>query len=98
MMLSTQKVLEALPRSRARALTVEQLADSLSLTESQSRQMAGYLTEFVRAGLAESRGGRFWRKPSTGLLIGTLRGSRSGHAFVVPDDDRERKLGDLYIG
>src|SRR6202008_467413 len=26
------------------------------------------------------------------------RGTRSGHAFVVPDDERERNEGDLFIG
>ena len=31
-------------------------------------------------------------------MIGTLRGTRSGHAFVVPDDERERNDGDLFIG
>jgi ribonuclease R len=97
-MLSPQRVLEALPKSRARGITLESLADSLTLTDSQTSQLADYLIEFVRVGLAESRGSRFCRKPATSLLIGTLRGSRSGHAFVVPDDERERNLGDLYIG
>ena len=97
-MLSPQRVLEALPGSRARAVTLESLADALTLTEPQTRQLSGYLVEFVRVGLAESRGSRFCRKPSSSLIIGTLRGSRSGHAFVVPDDERERGRGDLYIG
>ena len=97
-MLSPQRVLEALPKSRSRAATLEMLADSLTVTESQRAQLIKYMAEFVRVGLAQSSGGRFWRKRAVGLLIGTLRGSKSGHAFVVPDDGREKKLGDLYIG
>jgi ribonuclease R len=51
----------------------------------------------VQAGLAGVKGGRYWRSGSPGLLIGIFRGTRSGHAFVVPDDERERELGDLHI-
>ena len=57
-----------------------------------------YLAQFVRTGLAEAKGRRFSRKHSPGLLIGTVRGTRSGHAFVTPDDEKERLEGDLYIG
>src|SRR5262249_10121478 len=52
---------------------------------------------FARVGLASSKGGRYWRRHVYGLLIGTLRGTRSGHAFVVPDDPKERERGDLFI-
>jgi ribonuclease R len=51
----------------------------------------------VQAGLARTKGGRYWRSSASGLLIGTLRGTRSGHAFVVPDDERERAMGDLHV-
>ncbi|HET9531837.1 MAG TPA: RNB domain-containing ribonuclease, partial [Blastocatellia bacterium] len=95
--LSPQRVLQSLPRSRDRAVTVERLAAALNLTASQTEKLREYLAEFARVGLATAKGGRYWRKPGTGLLIGTLRGTRSGHAFVVPDDERERATGDLYI-
>jgi ribonuclease R len=78
-------------------MTPDRLADALNLTESQAKRLEEYLAEFVRAGLASAKGGRYWRKNSPGSLIGTLRGTRSGHAFVVPDDEREREAGDLYI-
>ncbi len=97
MNLSPQKVLQSLPRSRERAIKPDRLAESLSLTDAEAERLPVYLAEFVRTGLASSKGGRFWRKPDAGLLIGTLRGTRSGHAFVLPDDDRERARGDLYI-
>ena len=97
--LSPQRVLEALPRSKGgRNVTIDRLAEALGLTESQTAKLRQYLTEFVRVGFAASKGGRYWRKQGEGLLIGTLRGTRSGHAFVVPDDERERKDGDLFIG
>lgn len=95
--LSPQRALQALPKSRDRAMTADRLGQALSLTEQQAARLGEYLTEFVRAGLAASKGGRYWRKQVEGLLIGTLRGTRSGHAFVVPEDERERKRGDLYI-
>jgi ribonuclease R len=96
--LSPQKVLEALPKSRDRALTANRFAEVLKLSTSQSAQLSALLNDFVRAGLASTKGGRYWRKKSPGVLTGTLRGTRSGHAFVVPDDLKEREKGDLFIG
>jgi ribonuclease R len=95
--LSPQRALQALPKSRERAVTIERLSAALNLTGPQSARLKEYLAEFARTGLATAKGGRYWRKSSTGLVIGTLRGTRSGHAFVVPDDERERGTGDLYI-
>jgi len=94
---SPQKVLEALPRSRERAIRTDQLAEALKLSESQASSLPLFVKEFVRVGLASAKGGRYWRKHSQGALIGTLRGTRSGHAFVVPDDPTERAKGDLFI-
>jgi ribonuclease R len=95
--LSPQRVLQALPRSKGgRGVTADRLAEALELNESQAAGLRRYLAEFVRAGFAGSKGGRYWRRQGEGLLIGTLRGTRSGHAFVVPDDERE--AGDLFIG
>jgi ribonuclease R len=73
------------------------LAEALGLGDAQTARLREHLVEFARAGLATAKGGRYWRKQTTGLLIGTLRGTRSGHAFVVPEDERERREGDLYI-
>lgn len=95
--LSPQKVLEALPRSRERALRADQLAEALRLSDSQASSLAGLLKEFVRVGLAAAKGGRYFRKHANGLLVGKLRGTRSGHAFVVPDDPAERAKGDLFV-
>lgn len=95
--LSPQRVLQALPKSRDRAITADRMADALGLNESQSARLREYLVEFTRTGLSAAKGGRYWRKQSSGLVIGTLRGTRSGHAFVIPEDERERKQGDLYI-
>src|SRR6185369_112706 len=75
----------------------DQLAEALKLTDSQASSVAPLLKEFVRVGLAATKGGRYHRKPGHGLLIGTLRGTRSGHAFVVPDDPTERAKGDLFM-
>jgi len=94
---SPQKVLEALPRSRERAIRADQLAKTLKLSESQASNASVFLKEFVQVGLASAKGGRYWRKHTHGLLIGTLRGTRSGHAFVVPDDSAERGKGDLFV-
>jgi len=96
--LSPQRILQALPNSKSRAVTSERLAETLGLTASQAATLASYLAEFARAGLAAKSGGKFYRKRAPGLLIGTLRGTRSGHAFVIPDDERERADGDLFIG
>ena len=95
--LSPQRVLQSLPKSRERGVTAENLNEALKLSESQSAQMLGFLKEFARVGLASSKGGRYWRRYIFGFLIGTLRGTRSGHAFVVPDDPKERERGDLFI-
>ena len=96
--LSPQRILQALPRSKSGAVTPERLAQSLGLTGSQAETLERFLAEFARAGLAAKSAGKFSRKRAPGLLIGTLRGTRSGHAFVVPDDELERKEGDLFIG
>ncbi len=73
------------------------MAEALGLNDAQTARLREYLVEFVRTGLATAKGGRYWRKQSTGLVIGTLRGTRSGHAFVIPEDEKERREGDLYI-
>lgn len=95
--LSPQRALQSLPRSRERSITPEQLAEALSLTEPQRAKLNQFLAEFARTGLAAMKSGRYWRKPNAGLLIGTFRGTRSGHGFVIPDDERERNRGDLFI-
>jgi ribonuclease R len=92
-----QMILQALPRSRERAVAPDRLAEALELGPEQTSRLRQYLAELVDAGLAVSKAGRYWRKQSGNLLIGTLRGTRSGHAFVVPDDERERQKGDLHI-
>ena len=56
-----------------------------------------FLKEFVRLGLSATKGGRYWRKQAPGFVIGTLRCTRSGHAFVVPTDPKEVEKGDLFI-
>ncbi|MEN3333620.1 MAG: ribonuclease [Blastocatellia bacterium] len=96
--LSPQRVLKALPKSRERAVTIDRLAEALGLNEAQAASLRHALKEFARTGLAATKNNRYWRKSSEGLLIGTLRGTRSGHAFVVPEDEREKKRGDLFIG
>jgi ribonuclease R len=89
--------LESLPKSPGRAISADRLAAALDLGEDQESRLREYLSAFVQSGLARAKGGRYWRSGSSGLLIGTLRGTRSGHAFVVPDDERERALGDLHV-
>ena len=96
--LAPQRVLQTLPKSRERGITPDRLAETLKLTFLQVAALRVLLTEFVRVGLAASKGGRYWRRQASGLVIGTLRGTRSGHAFVVPDDTNEREKGDLYVG
>src|ERR1051325_7182202 len=98
MNLSPQRVLKALPKSRERAITIERLAEALGLNEAQAISLRTFLKEFARTGLATTKNNRYWRKPMESLLIGTLRGTRSGHAFVIPEDEREKKRGDLFIG
>jgi ribonuclease R len=95
--LSPQRVLQSLPGSREHGITADLLIKALKLPESQSSQLLTYLKEFVRVGLATSKGGRYWRRHVTGFVIGTLRGTRSGHAFVIPDDVKERASGDLFV-
>jgi ribonuclease R len=94
---SPQKMLQSLPKHRDRGVSIEQLIEALNLSRSEIPRLRVLLTEFVRVGLAASKGGRYWLKHASGVLIGTLRGTRSGHAFVVPDDPIERKKGDLFI-
>jgi len=95
--LSPQRVLQALPKSRERGISSDRLAEALSLSEHRSAMLETFLKEFVRVGLAAVKGGRYWRKQGSGFLIGTLRCTRSGHAFVVPYDPKEREKGDLFI-
>ncbi|HSB10821.1 MAG TPA: ribonuclease R [Blastocatellia bacterium] len=95
--IAPQKVLRSLPKSRERGIGVDRLIEALNLSKSQASQLRALLDQFVRAGVAASKGGRYWRKQAAGTLIGTLRGTRSGHAFIVPEDPRERENGDLYV-
>ena len=95
--LSPQRVLQSLPKSRERGVTADNLSEALKLSESQNAQLLKFLKEFTRLGLTSSKGGRYWRRHAFGFLVGTLRGTRSGHAYVVPDDPKERERGDLFI-
>lgn len=95
--LSPQKALQSLPKSRERGISAGSLAEALNLSEPQSVRLGLFLKEFVRVGLAATKAGRYWRRQSPGFLLGTLRGTRSGHAFVVPDDSVERQKGDLFV-
>jgi ribonuclease R len=72
------------------------LIELLSVDESATPQLVDNLKEFVRVGLASTRNGRYWHRKSD-LLIGTLQGTRSGHAFVLPDDPVESRKGDLLV-
>jgi hypothetical protein len=96
--ISPQRILKSIPKNRNRAVTADKLSEALGLTESQEARLREYLSEFVRAGMVSAKGGRYWRKGDSGFIIGTLRGTRSGHAFVVPEDERERERGDLFVG
>src|SRR3989442_13509732 len=91
--LSPQKVLQALPKSRERGISVDRLAKELYLSESQAARLDLFLKEFLRVGLAASKGGRYWRRQAPGLVIGTLKGKRSGYAVVVPEEPEETGKG-----
>src|SRR5689334_21565587 len=95
--LSPQQLLQSLPRLRERAVTADRLIEAIGVPAEKADQVRHWLSEFVRVGLAAKKSGRFWRKSPPGYVIGTLRGTRSGHAFVVPDDSKEREKGDLFI-
>ena len=95
--LSPQKVLQSLPKSRERSISANDLADALNLTAPQREQLQKYLEKFVKLKMAAFEKQRYYRKQSQSLLIGTLRCTRSGFAFVTPDDERERERGDLFI-
>ena len=95
--LSPQKLLQSLPKHRERGIGVEHLIQALGFSRSEVSGIRGLLTEFVRVGLVAAKGGRYWRKHAPGVLIGTLRGTRSGHSFVLPEDPVERDKGDLFI-
>ncbi|MGH9759973.1 MAG: ribonuclease R family protein, partial [Blastocatellia bacterium] len=90
-------MLQSLPKTRDRAVARTRLAQALEINEAQEPILESYLTEFVRLGLASYKSGKYWRRASQGVLIGTLTGTRSGRAFVIPDDEREREKGDLFI-
>ncbi|HKV41964.1 MAG TPA: ribonuclease R [Blastocatellia bacterium] len=92
-----QKLLQSLPKSRDRAIGLRHLMTALNVAEEQGSTLLDFLTEFARSGLAHAKSGKYWRKQTQSLLIGKLTGTRSGHAFVMPDDERERKAGDLYV-
>lgn len=94
--LQPQRVLDALPTSAIRAINPTELAALLKLHHSQLEVLRDYLRRFASSGLVNSKAGRYWR-PRSDRLLGELRGTRSGHAFVVPSDPRERQRGDVYI-
>ena len=85
--LSPQKVLQSLPKSRDRSITANDLADALNLTAPQREQLQKFLEKFVKLKMAAVEKQRYYRKQSQALLIGTLRCTRSGFAFVTPDDE-----------
>jgi ribonuclease R len=95
--LSPQKILQSLPKSRERGINVDALAEALHLADAQREQLDALLKKFERLGLAVSKGERYWRKQTNALLIGTLRCTRTGYAFVIPDDEQEKKRGDFFI-
>jgi ribonuclease R len=95
--LSPQKILQSLSKSRERSIDPDNLAKALALAESQTTQLRDLLKKFERVGLAASRGGCYWRTQTNALVIGTLRCTRTGYAFVVPDDEEEKKRGDFFI-
>src|SRR5262249_37237960 len=96
--LSPQRVFDLIPASRSSGIRVEELEQALSLGPSDRPQLERYLSEFVRCGLATTARKRYWRLRTRDVLIGAFTGSMAGHAFVVPDDPKERGRGDLFIG
>ncbi|MEW6126083.1 MAG: ribonuclease R [Acidobacteriota bacterium] len=95
--LSPQKILQALPKSRERSISLNEMAEVLNLSDAQKIALHKTLEKFVRLKLAAAEKGRYFRKPNSAVLIGTLRCTRTGYAFVTPDDERERERGDLFI-
>jgi ribonuclease R len=95
--LSPQKILQSLSKSRERSIDADRLAKAIGLAEAQTTELRELLKEFERVGLAASRGGCYWRTQTNALVIGTLRCTRTGYAFVVPDDEQEKKRGDFFI-
>jgi ribonuclease R len=95
--LSPQKILQALSKSRERSIDADTLAKALALAEAQTTPLRELLKKFERVGLASSKGGCYWRTQTNALVIGTLRCTRTGYAFVVPDDEQEKKRGDFFI-
>src|SRR5262249_21892395 len=95
--LSPQRVLDAIPASADQALDFAHIAQAAGVASSVESLLRDYLVEFVRVRLVHSKGNRFWRARSHALVIGVMSGTRSGHAFVIPDDPAKRLQGDLYI-
>ena len=95
--LSPQRILGALPQQHARGVTIDWLASNLSVKDEQKRQLRQFLDEFVRLRMATVRDGRYRRLHRADLLIGKMRFTRSGAAFVVPESEAERRRGDLLI-
>ncbi|HMG32587.1 MAG TPA: ribonuclease R [Blastocatellia bacterium] len=95
--ISPQRVLEAIPDSADHAVDLAEIARSAGVNPSLEPTLKEYLSEFARVRLIQSRGNRYWRVKTTNLVIGTLSGTKSGHAFVVPDDPVKREQGDLHI-
>jgi ribonuclease R len=97
MNLSPQKILQALSKSRERCIDADRLAKALTLPDSQLGELRELLRNFEQVGLAAVKGGCYWRTQTNALVIGTLRCTRTGYCFVVPDDEREKKRGDFFI-
>ena len=96
--LSPQKLLQALPKTRDRAVTAARLAEVFNLDEAREANLEEYLSAFVSAGLASAKGGRYWRRKNDQMLVGVLRLTRTGFGFVVPADENEKQRGDLFVG
>src|SRR5689334_17695067 len=97
MNLAPQKILQALSKARERCIDADRLAKALALPASQITELRELLKKFEQSGLAAVKGGCYWRTQTNALVIGTLRCTRTGYCFVVPDDELEKKRGDFFI-
>ncbi|MCK4739469.1 MAG: ribonuclease R [Deltaproteobacteria bacterium] len=96
--LSTKNIIACLEKDASRPLSLKELVHKFDLTSEYRKELKQMLRELTDSGLlVKIRGNRYGLPSKLNLVSGVLQCHPNGFAFVLPEDEEEKKTGDVFI-